>query len=67
MNRVFDRRNFLEFYRLRQIYVTICVECKEKNLHLENKITMKENAPKMVKRWHLITKSYILHRRADKR
>jgi hypothetical protein len=66
VNRVFDKRNFLEFYRLRQKYVTICVECKEKNLHMENKITMKENASKMVKRWHLITKSYILHHREQK-
>ncbi len=33
---------------------------------MENKITMKEIASKMVKRWHLITKSYLLHCKEDK-
>jgi hypothetical protein len=62
VSRPFDAKNFLEFYRLRQKYVTVCVECKEKNLHMENKITLKETASKLVKRWHLVAKSTLLHR-----
>ena len=65
VNRPFDSKSYLEFYRLRQKYVTICAECKEKNLHMENKITMKENASKIVKRWHMMAKSFILHRQKN--
>lgn len=67
VSKAFDPNAFLEFYRLRQKYVTICVECKEKNLHLESKITLKELPSKLVKRWHLIAKSYLLHRPTNQR
>ena len=34
VGKMFDEEGFLEFYRLNQEFITICLDCKDKNLHL---------------------------------
>ena len=64
VGRLFDEAAFLEFYRIHQEYITICVECREKNLHLENRISKHSREGKLMLAWLMAARSRLLHRGA---
>lgn len=62
VGKVFDEAAFLEYYRLNQQFLTICLDCKEQNLHIESKINSKSKTSQIVFHWLLLSRSRLLHR-----
>lgn len=62
VGRPFIESHFISFYKEKQDFITVCFDCKEKNLHLEKKAIELAGLPTiMMKKWLLIAKSRLLH------
>lgn len=64
---MFIKDHFIEFYKHKQEFMTVCIECKDKKVHLERKfVDMGGVQRRLLLKWLIMARSRLLHKNKQK-